>query len=95
VSESAKVDPAALRRARAQLLSLADSASAAFDENHAAVREASEGWIGASKQALEPLVAHWSERDREMLAGLRDLAHHMPSVTSADTSTDDDSVESE
>jgi len=77
VSEPGKVDPAALRDTRAQLLNVAESASAAFAESQAALREASNGWIGASKQALEQLAAHWAERDRENLASLRDLAHHM------------------
>lgn len=82
------IDPADMRRAGAALHDHVESAAAAFAEHRAAMAEASRGWVGKSGEALQEMLVRLAEQDRELLASGRDIAHHMMSAGSDETSVD-------
>lgn len=80
-------DPDQIRATRDRLLGAADRFAAASAESLTTLQRAASSLPGQSATALQQMIERLSERDREHLAGIRDLAHHLPVDGRKDDST--------
>lgn len=67
-----------MRVTRDRLLGAADRFAAASPDGLTKLQRAASNFPGQSATALQRMVERLSEQDREHLAGIRDLAHHLP-----------------
>ena len=71
-------DPDEMRATRDRLLGAADRFAAASADSLTKMQRAGSNWPGQSGIALQQMIERLTEQDREHLARMRDLAHHLP-----------------
>ncbi|MGV0770815.1 hypothetical protein [Mycobacterium syngnathidarum] len=71
-------EPDEMRATRDRLLAAADRFAAASADSMTKLQRAATNLPGQSATALQRMIERLSEQDRERLAGIRDLARHLP-----------------
>lgn len=85
-----QVDPAELHKKAAELDKAADTAETALSETLSSAAKARAGFPGKSAAAFDEMIARMRSDDKELIAGMRQIAEQMRNAAADYTKTDYD-----
>ncbi|MFL0239177.1 WXG100 family type VII secretion target [Mycobacterium sp. SMC-21] len=88
-----QVDPVIVHQGGGHVFDAIQHAAGCFIDHEAEVEDASEGWIGSSKQSLGEVAGVWQARHTEHLQALTQLSEALIEAAALYTGTDVDGAE--